>query len=445
MKKTFSFFMVLTLATGIILQSCLFNSDQTIKAKIISDEVIAGDLNADGKADATDFSMLSLFLLGDINLSETQQNIVDFDNDGIATLADLAKFRQFLAKTVTELIEFKSELSIQFNAMKIIEANQPESVAAVNLPIIMNYNVPCSIDDLEPRGYYRFQVTKSVDWLPQNYPYDGIERFIIKFTNTYNAGNYDTVIIYDRNMKPLYRKTIDNCTEYEWHDLNSTEDAQETSIIYVGQNERFTKITDALSYAYSTGDVKIVVRKGFYDITSEINLESAGSGPKIGNNTTLYCEQGTIISCEYNGTSESVKTNFSPFNAGNGDYILENVVVRCKNVRYCIHDELASISQPYVHKYINCDMWLDNSENLWDAPQCIGGGLGQKAYIVIDGGIYDSLPADLVGWSGVISYHNGLSSECESHIEVKNVYCGNSTVRLGYYGTSTKKNQSINQ
>lgn len=61
---------------------------------------IAGDLNFDGKIDVTDLSELSLALADGKEFTDAQQNAVDVDKDGKVTLADLARMRQFLSKTI---------------------------------------------------------------------------------------------------------------------------------------------------------------------------------------------------------------------------------------------------------------------------------------------------------------------------------------------------------
>ena len=65
--------------------------------------ILLGDLNSDGKADITDLSELSLALVGDKELTESQQKAADVDSDGAVKLADLAKFRQYLSKVISSL------------------------------------------------------------------------------------------------------------------------------------------------------------------------------------------------------------------------------------------------------------------------------------------------------------------------------------------------------
>ena len=60
-----------------------------------------GDIDASGMIDVTDLTELSLALLGDRNLSEDQKKAADVDGDGAVTLADLAKFRQYLSKKIS--------------------------------------------------------------------------------------------------------------------------------------------------------------------------------------------------------------------------------------------------------------------------------------------------------------------------------------------------------
>lgn len=62
-----------------------------------------GDINGDGKADLTDLSELSLFLIKDKDLTVEQQAAADVDRDSSVMLADLAKFRQYLSKQISSL------------------------------------------------------------------------------------------------------------------------------------------------------------------------------------------------------------------------------------------------------------------------------------------------------------------------------------------------------
>ena len=60
-----------------------------------------GDINEDGKVDITDLTVISLYLLSDINLAGTGKANSDVNRDGSIDLADLAMFKQYVMKDIT--------------------------------------------------------------------------------------------------------------------------------------------------------------------------------------------------------------------------------------------------------------------------------------------------------------------------------------------------------
>ncbi|MBR6837741.1 MAG: dockerin type I repeat-containing protein [Oscillospiraceae bacterium] len=64
---------------------------------------ITGDISDDGRVDVTDLTMISLALLGDLNLTDAQSQAADVNHDGKVDLADLATMRQFLSKKISSL------------------------------------------------------------------------------------------------------------------------------------------------------------------------------------------------------------------------------------------------------------------------------------------------------------------------------------------------------
>lgn len=63
-----------------------------------STEDLYGDLNADGVADLTDLTLLSLHLLGDAALKDEVVKYADVNADGNVDLADLAHFKQYVCQ-----------------------------------------------------------------------------------------------------------------------------------------------------------------------------------------------------------------------------------------------------------------------------------------------------------------------------------------------------------
>ncbi|MBR6922995.1 MAG: 1,4-beta-glucanase [Oscillospiraceae bacterium] len=66
-------------------------------------EIVTGDIDFSGKIDVTDLTTLSLYLLGDKDLSEDALKAADTDGDGKVALTDLATLRQYISKKITKL------------------------------------------------------------------------------------------------------------------------------------------------------------------------------------------------------------------------------------------------------------------------------------------------------------------------------------------------------
>ena len=265
-------------------------------------------------------------------------------------------------------------------------------------------------------------------------------------TVTVNAGTSTdaTVDIPDTAKYAVISSTINKKSLVYFHKLDVSEILSQTvtTVVTVGENKDFEKLTDAVSYAYSKSNVKIIVYPGVYDLAEEYNLYeetySGSHGAFIGNNTYLLFMQGAEVVCNYTGNNETINSLLSGLNSGTGNYTIENMKIKCSGIRYCVHDERAGDTAPYIHNYINCDMYMDNTENPnWSSPQCIGGGLGEKGYINVSGGYYKSVGVDVTR-EGAISWHNGYTGGL-SQINIENVCIPESTVRIGYYGPATEK------
>ena len=77
-------------------------TDSTV-CPTIAPQWLYGDVNTDGIIDVSDFTMLSLALVGDVELSERQKVNADVDNDSEISVVDLATLRQYLSKKIDKL------------------------------------------------------------------------------------------------------------------------------------------------------------------------------------------------------------------------------------------------------------------------------------------------------------------------------------------------------
>lgn len=67
------------------------------------DKIIYGDLDGNEKADLSDLTSLSLYLLGDLKLDGTALKCADVNGDGDVNISDLAHFKQYISKDAVVL------------------------------------------------------------------------------------------------------------------------------------------------------------------------------------------------------------------------------------------------------------------------------------------------------------------------------------------------------
>ncbi|MBR3023531.1 MAG: peptidylprolyl isomerase [Oscillospiraceae bacterium] len=78
-------------------------SQTNVVANASETDLKTGDLDGNDKIDITDLTKLSIYLVGDKELTDDQLKAADVTGDGNVDLADLAHFKQFLAKKTDRL------------------------------------------------------------------------------------------------------------------------------------------------------------------------------------------------------------------------------------------------------------------------------------------------------------------------------------------------------
>lgn len=218
-------------------------------------------------------------------------------------------------------------------------------------------------------------------------------------------------------------------------------------ILYVGASREITKFSDGILQAMALGNCDLYVDSGTYDLLNEIGENLMANdlrykyGLRIGNGVRVFFSSGAKVICNYTGNNESINTLFCILYGSTTDYEIHNADFECSNVRYVVHDEADGVGT-YTHLYRDCVMKLDNTNNTnWVSKQCIGGGLGEYATVIIDGGYYHSVGIDEMNEKGVITYHNPISgkgTEFKNKVIIKNVYFEEGTCYVSSLGDSTK-------
>jgi len=218
------------------------------------------------------------------------------------------------------------------------------------------------------------------------------------------------------------------------------------SLVSPNGDTTFSSFVEAMKYAYSLNEkVDVHVKNGTYDMIQEfsdkygsdyLNTTTTEEGCYIGNGMHIVFEPDAQIVCHYSGANTQILSMFSPLTAKDSDYILENVKIDSKNVRYSVHDDPNGAY--YEHRYIDCEFNHDNSSNSVSttAPFAIGGGLSKNCKIVILGGRYSTVAKTGID-TAPISYHNSVFDGAKSSIIVRNVYL-DGALRFTWWGPSKK-------
>ena len=97
------------LLAAVLSMSLVFSTAVSFVSADTVTEYLIGDINTDGKVDLTDLTELSLAIIEDKTLTESQIKAADIDENGKADLPDLARLRQYLSKVIDSLRPGKTE------------------------------------------------------------------------------------------------------------------------------------------------------------------------------------------------------------------------------------------------------------------------------------------------------------------------------------------------
>lgn len=241
--------------------------------------------------------------------------------------------------------------------------------------------------------------------------------------------------------------------------------SDDSNVYYVGKDRQNKSFSSVVTEAVEHPNSIVYVDEGEYDIESEFKAiygndffnnfeQSSRRGLYLDNGIKIIMSPNTVIKFHYSGDNAKVKELFSPFNfAPYSPYStkkseihgfeLHGGIIDVKNARYCSHDDPSSFNKPYINKYINVQMKLDNTENtVWGAHNCIGAGLGMYGEFNVESCTFETVGSK--GTTASISIHNTSQPNAKSFISIRDNYLyGNNTIRLLYYGASQLKTKAI--
>lgn len=190
------------------------------------------------------------------------------------------------------------------------------------------------------------------------------------------------------------------------------------TVLYCGANRTLNTLKKGIEEATKHMDAVLYVEPGTYDLVQEFGSEwfdalvstDVMSGLVLKNRVHVIFSPNSKVISHYTGSNEFAQKLYSPFNAGEYGFTVENLTLECSNCRYAVHDERNGATEQYKAEYINCNLHIDNSGNTyWTNSTCIGGGLGSNSEIIIKDCIFKG--ADAESRAGVYYHQSNKSSD----------------------------------
>lgn len=221
----------------------------------------------------------------------------------------------------------------------------------------------------------------------------------------------------------------------------------------------FTSLSECIQYVNSHPQFQytVYVGEGEYNLITELTaidpdyFDGTHYGLALNNRAHYIFSSNSKVVCNYTGDNTNVKNLFSPFNAKGGGkhtgFTLENLTLEASNVRYCIHDETNGQNGQYKNEYLNCRFKIDNTNNQYGYPQCIGGGLGHNSEIIIKNCYFET--ADTTSaLAELVTYHNANTSAASSYrsnVVIDACYFAgdNTSCRCSYCGNTAVKSRMM--
>ena len=197
-----------------------------------------GDIDGNGNVEVTDLTMLSIYLLKDIELDSEQILLADCNGDEKVNLADLALLKQFILKDDVKLGKNHEDSIVHSELMmngvpddEYIEKNNitvvgdgSNRMATVVIPICSEDELSEYLDNLGEDKYYGQADKEEIDRAFDGYDKDFFEKnTLIIFTASMPDDfslNVDKIDITEENMNVyISGKNISNislCSLYSW-------------------------------------------------------------------------------------------------------------------------------------------------------------------------------------------------------------------------------------
>lgn len=238
------------------------------------------------------------------------------------------------------------------------------------------------------------------------------DKFISGFSNSASTYNWNFDLIAPQNSAYALISCSANyknnfyCNYYNItpSTINtSNELLKQPKTFYCGATRELTTLKAGIEEATKYMNSILYVDAGTYDLIEEFgndyfeNLTNSNqlAGLRLKNRIHIIFSPNSKVVSNYSGSNQYAKSLYSPFNAAEYGFTIENLTLECSNCRYAVHDERNGGTEQYKSEYINCNLYIDNSANeYWVNSTCIGGGLGSNAEIIIKDCVFKGVNAE---------------------------------------------------
>ena len=240
-----------------------------------------------------------------------------------------------------------------------------------------------------------------------------------------------------------YKNSLDICSfDFAGSISEEINSLSSGPVFYCGSGRTLSTLKAGIEKATQFMNATLYVDAGEYDLIAEfgdtyfenLNAGSTLSGLTLKNNIHVIFAPNSKVISNYLGDNEFAQSLYSPFNAGEYGFTLENLNLECSRCRYAIHDERNGATEIYKAHYINCNVYIDNSENdYWHSRCGIGGGLGSNAEIIIENCVWDNDNPNTSNARNAVYYHlsnSTLNADYKAIVTIKDNYFVHGCVQL---------------
>ena len=201
-------------------------------------------------------------------------------------------------------------------------------------------------------------------------------------------GGAKVQVCYEQQTNNIFTRVF---SSDKWSTWVSTLTEKETNfyVNFPDKTNNFNSVTDCLYAVQKTKGIKnVYINSGTYDILNELggmtyinNIDTSKDWDEVQpvvNDCNIYGIGDVLLKMELETTTHDKYFLFSPLNV-RGNIHIENINVKAKKCRYCIHDESGTNYPNTIKEYINVNCFHDNSEYGGQAVGC-GYSKNTKAY-----------------------------------------------------------------